>query len=70
MAITLYGELIRLTEAFHRRNLPYAVIGGLAVAYHAFARATEDLDFLFLAKDIDTIRGVMRELNYLIEATP
>lgn len=68
--MTLYGELIRLTEKFHERKLAYAVIGGLAVAYHATARATEDLDFLFFARDIEKIRAAMRESGYPFESTP
>ena len=68
--MTLYGEFIRLVEEFARRKIPYAVIGGLAVAYHASARATDDLDFLFFARDIENIRAAMHKLGYLIEATP
>jgi hypothetical protein len=70
MPISLYGELIRLVEEFNRRNIPYAIIGGLAVAFHARPRATDDLDFLFLARDIQSIREAMRHASYLIEATP
>jgi hypothetical protein len=70
MPISLYGELIRLVEEFNRRNIPYAIIGGLAVAYHARPRATDDLDFLFLARDIGLIREAVRKTGYLIEATP
>ncbi len=70
MPISLYGELIRLVEEFNCQNIPYATIGGLAVAYHARPRATDDLDFLFLARDIELIRSAMRHAGYLIEATP
>jgi len=68
--MTLYGELIRLTEKLNEHKLPYAVIGGLAVAYHATARATDDLDFLFLARDVGKVREVMHELGYLFESVP
>jgi hypothetical protein len=70
MPISLYGELIRLVEEFNRRNISYAIIGGLAVAYHARPRATDDLDFLFMARDIGVIRETMHQSGYLIEATP
>ena len=68
--MTLYGELIRLTERLNERKLDYAVIGGLAVAYHATARATDDLDVLFLARDIGKVREIMQELGYLFESVP
>jgi len=70
MALTLYGEFIRLVEQLQAHKIPYVVIGGLAVSYHSHARATEDIDFLVLTPDIERIRGLMRSLSYLIETPP
>lgn len=36
----------RLAAAFDRRNVPYALIGGLAVGLHSRPRATKDADFI------------------------
>lgn len=68
--MTLYGEFTRLVEKLSEHKIPYVVIGGLAVSYHVTVRATEDLDFLVLAPDVEKIRAIMRELGYLIETPP
>jgi hypothetical protein len=49
--LDLYEEFKRVVETLDRESIPYALMGGLAVAYHAQPRATQDMDFLVLPKD-------------------
>lgn len=42
----LTQELNQLTEAFDAAKVEYALCGGLAMAVHGHARATEDIDLL------------------------
>jgi len=37
----------RLLEVLSFHDVPYVVIGGQAVSYHGFVRATEDVDIVF-----------------------
>ena len=38
------GDLFRLLDVLAKHNVPFVVIGGHAVAFHGYVRATEDMD--------------------------
>ena len=42
----LIDYLEKLAAGLRQRNIPYALCGGLAMAVHAFPRATLDIDIL------------------------
>lgn len=42
----------RLRDVLHRANLPYIVIGAMAVNAHGFVRATQDIDICMRAEDL------------------
>ena len=42
-----FGNPFALIEALSRHNVPFVVIGGYAVVYHGYVRATEDVDIVF-----------------------
>jgi hypothetical protein len=42
------GDLFALLDVLSCHNVPFVVIGGHAVTYHGFVRATEDTDVVFL----------------------
>lgn len=41
------GDPFRLIEVLRRHDVPLVIIGGHAVTYHGFVRATEDIDIVF-----------------------
>jgi len=42
----LYSALRRLTQRLNAEGIPYALLGGLALAKHGYPRLTEDIDLL------------------------
>lgn len=38
------GDPFRLIEALAKHNVPFVIIGGHAVSFHGYVRATEDVD--------------------------
>ncbi len=56
-------ELVGLSDAGAR----YLVIGGIAIGFHGFVRATFDLDILpdLESENLDKIIGVLSSLNYV-----
>ena len=42
-----YGVPFHLLDVLNTHNVPFVVIGGHAVTYHGFVRATEDTDVVF-----------------------
>jgi hypothetical protein len=61
----LRARLLRVTRILNEAHLPYAVMGGNAVAVwvatrdESFARATGDADILVRASDLDRIKSVL-----------
>lgn len=45
--------LFQIIDAFEKEKLPYAVIGGYAMALHGLVRATVDIDFVLSLKQND-----------------
>jgi hypothetical protein len=49
--------LLRVVEAFARTRLPYAVVGGYAVALHGAVRGTVDVDLVIRLREVDFLRA-------------
>jgi hypothetical protein len=48
----------RVLETLERSQIPYAVIGGLAVSHHAVPRLTQDVDLAVLCEDAGRVRAL------------
>src|ERR1700758_2729801 len=48
----------RVLETLDQNQIPYAVIGGLAVSHHAVPRLTQDVDLVVAAEDMGRIRAL------------
>jgi len=48
----------RVLETLDRNQIPYAVIGGLAVSHHAVPRLTQDVDLAVRQEDMGRIRAL------------
>lgn len=59
------GNLFQLIDLFRRHNVPIVVIGGHAVVFHGYVRATEDVDLIFLRSPEAERRllAALREIN-------
>lgn len=42
-----YGDLFHLLDVLCTHDIPFVIIGGHAVTFHGFVRATEDTDVVF-----------------------
>lgn len=49
----LHSALRRLAEQLDAANIPYALLGGLALAEHGYPRLTEDIDLLLTATGLE-----------------
>ena len=45
------GDPFRLIDVLVKHDVPFVIIGGHAVTYHGYVRATEDTDVVFLRSD-------------------
>jgi Nucleotidyl transferase of unknown function (DUF2204) len=58
-----FEEFLKL---LHKRNVEYVVVGGYAVAFHGYVRATKDIDILFnnSKANIQRLKGVLNEFGF------
>ncbi len=70
MALDLYEELRRVTQALDNAGLAYAVAGGIAVAVHGAPRATADIDLLIRPEDAAAAASVIEALGYPLPGGP
>ena len=66
----LYAELSGIVSVLEERGIEYALCGGIALAIHGAPRATQDIDLLVRAGDLDRLREAVRERGFLFEALP
>ncbi len=59
------GAPFPLLDVLRRHNVPLVIIGGHAVAYHGYVRATEDLDIVFrrTAESEQSLICALEEVN-------
>lgn len=53
---SVYDTLRRLTRRLDSEKIPYALIGGMALAAHGFVRMTQDIDVLMTAEGLTAFR--------------
>ena len=52
----LYGAVRRLVQRLDAEDIPYALLGGLALAEHGYPRLTEDIDLLMTPSGLERFR--------------
>jgi hypothetical protein len=60
------GDLFRpIDDVLVKHEVPFVIIGGQAVGYHGYLRATEDIDVVFLRSDAaeESLYRALKELN-------
>ena len=67
---SLLEEFTNLIGEFERREIPYAVCGGLAMAIHGAPRATIDIDLMVQSNDLERAWETAKSLGYNVEGLP
>lgn len=68
--MNLYDEFFSVTSLFNKLRIRYAVVGGIALAFHSVPRFTRDIDILVRNDDMDLLRTAMDRLGYEETAEP
>ncbi len=68
--MNLYDEFFALIPHLNTLGVRYAVIGGIAMAFHGRPRFTRDIDVLIHPEDIELVRMAFQRLNYRETAAP
>lgn len=62
----LYDEFERIVGVLNGEGIRYALAGGLAVSIYAAPRATEDIDLLMAAEDVDRAVPALAAIGFRI----
>jgi hypothetical protein len=61
---SLWQTAERVHSALSSRQIPHAILGGVAVSLHGYRRNTVDVDVLVRRGDTDSIRVAMAEIGF------
>ena len=68
--MNIYDEFFSIIKNLNEANIPYVVVGGIALSFHTEPRYTKDIDFLLLSQNIDNFKSILQKMGYSFEATP
>jgi hypothetical protein len=68
--MNLYDEFFSMISLFNKLGIRYAVVGGIALAFHARPRFTRDIDVLVHQDDMSLLKMAMGRLGYEETAEP
>ena len=68
--MNLFDEFFKIVEHFEKGDLQYAVVGGIAMAFHEQPRFTKDIDILILPEDLEKITTVFEGIGFFESSTP
>jgi hypothetical protein len=66
-SVDLIEEMTAVVRKLNSAKIPYALCGGLAVAFHGHVRATQDIDFLVRPEHISSLMETLGSIGYTLE---
>ncbi len=68
--MNVFDEFHRIVRYFQTEGIAYALIGGVAVAFHAEPRFTKDIDLLIREVDLERVTGILKREGYFKSSSP
>jgi hypothetical protein len=68
--MNLFDEFFSIVREFRRHRVVYSVVGGIAMAFHAEARFTRDIDMLVAPDETDRVKEILARLGYFESTEP
>ena len=68
--MNLYDAFFDMARQLQQRQIDYAVVGGIALAFHDVPRLTRDIDILIKPDDLEAVQQILEELGYHASAPP
>lgn len=62
----VFTTLRNLTKRLEEENIPYALVGGMALAAHGFVRMTQDVDLLMTHEGLETFKEKFEGRGYVL----
>ncbi|MFH1742440.1 MAG: nucleotidyltransferase [bacterium] len=68
--MNIFDEFLRVIQHLQKEGIEYALIGGVAVAFHTEPRFTKDIDLLIREGELDRMAEVLKREGYFRSSTP
>jgi hypothetical protein len=68
--MNIFEEFPKIISAFEDEDLRYALVGGVAMAFHDEPRFTKDIDILLIPEDIAKLKKILSAKGYVESTTP
>ncbi len=66
----LFREFFKIIGELNKEHVPYAVVGGVALAFYDLPRFTKDIDILGTPAHIEKYENALNSLGYFRSADP
>ena len=66
----LYREFFKLIGELNKEDVPYAVVGGIAMAFYDIPRFTKDIDIIGRPSYMGKYASIFKKLGYIEPADP
>jgi hypothetical protein len=68
--MNVFYEFHKIVQHFQAEGIDYALIGGVAVAFHSQPRYTKDIDLLIGEGELDRVTEALKREGYLTSSAP
>jgi hypothetical protein len=68
--MNVFDEFSEVAAQLEEQHIRYALVGGVAVAFYAEPRFTQDIDFLLDPNNFETVRAILAKSGYSESAKP
>lgn len=68
--MNVFDEFLEIIQHLERENIRYAIVGGVAVAFYAEPRFTQDIDILLEPNSFEKVKQVLEQNGYFESAAP
>jgi hypothetical protein len=66
--MNVFDEFYRIVQQIHSEGIDYALVGGVAVAFHTEPRFTKDIDLLIREADLERMKNILQTAGYFKSA--
>jgi len=68
--MNIFDEFLEIIQHIEREEIRYAIVGGVAMAFYAEPRFTQDIDMLLEPNDFEKARRILEQNGYIESAEP
>lgn len=68
--MNVFYEFHKIVQHLQSEEIEYALIGGVAVAFHAQPRFTKDIDILICRAELERVTGILKGEGYFESSSP